>query len=312
MTRPKRTSLLLIALLAASAAVAACGTGGREPIPSGAALLCADGLALKNPPRLTMSTQNPAFPPWWGGDPNVDTLYVPAGQSGWDVGNPYAMEGFEGGVAASLSNALGYELGDVHWTPTSNADALAAGPKPFDFHIAAVTRGMASTENVDLSDVYYTSYESVIGLTGRPIEAVRTLEALATYKLGAVTGTGGALVAGAILPTAPFTPFPDLSAAIDGLKSGVVDGLIVNVNVALYLKNNWHEAGDDPIPLPEGVIVGRFEPTTWTDEFVVVLEKGSALTTCINEAIDEIKRQGLIGEYTTEYIINTDLLPTFE
>ena len=312
MTGPKHTSLLLIALLATGAALVACAGTGADPIPSGAALICADGVALKNLPKLTMSTTNPAFPPWWGGDPDVDTLFVPAGQSGWTIGNPYALEGFEGGVAASLSNALGYELGDVKWTPVSVADALAAGPKTFDFFLAAITRAMASTDEVDVSDVYYTSYESVIGLTGRPIEAVRTLDALATYKLGAVTGTAGEALAAAVVPGAPFTPFPDLNAAIDGLKGGVVDGLIVNVNVALYLKDNWHEAGDDPVPLPEGVIVGRFDPNTWTDEFVVVLEKGSPLTTCVNDAIDEIKRQGLIGEYTTEYIINTDSLPTFE
>jgi hypothetical protein len=44
----------------------------------------------------------------------------------------------------------------------------------------------------------------------------------------------------------------------------------------------------------------------------VVLEKGSSLTTCVNDAIDEIKRQGLINEYITEYIINSDSLPTFQ
>ena len=90
------------------------------------------------------------------------------------------------------------------------------------------------------------------------------------------------------------------------------DTVIVNVNVALYLKDNWHEGGDDPTPLPEGVIVGRFAPETWTDEFVVALEKGSALTTCVNDAIDEIRRQNLINEYITEYIINTDTLPIFQ
>lgn len=311
MTGPKRTTLLLIALIGA-AAVAACNSGGAVPIPSGAAIICADGVAVKHPPKLTMSTNNPASPPWWGGDPNVETLAMPAGQSGWDVGNPYAMEGFEGGVSASLSNALGYELLDVSWIPVSNVEALAPGAKPFDFHIAQVTTRTASTDAVDVTDPYYTSYESVVGIAGRPIASISTLAALATYKLGAVTGTAGEALAAAVVPAAPFTPFPDLMAAVDGLRAGAVDGLVVNVNVALYLRDNWHEGGDDPAPLPEGAIVGRFAPAMWTDEFVVVLEKGSPLTTCVNEAIDEIRRQGLINEYVTEYIINSDSIPTFQ
>jgi polar amino acid transport system substrate-binding protein len=315
MTRPKRTipssRLLLIALLGA-ATVAACGAGRANPIPSGAALICADGVAVKHPPKLTMSTNNPATPPWWGGDPNVETLAMPAGQSGWDFGNPYFMEGFEGGVSASLHNALGYELLDVSWIPVSNAEALTPGPKTFDFHLGQVTPRTASRDAVDLSEPYYTSYESVVGLSGRPIESATTLAALATYRLGAVTGTPGEGLAAAVLPEAPFTAFPDLFAAVDGLRMGEVDGLIVNVNVALYLKDNWHEGGDDPTPLPEGVIVGRFAPETWTDEFVVVLEKGSPLTTCVNDAIDEIRRQGLISEYITEYIINSDTLAVFQ
>ena len=311
MTRPQRTTLLLICLLGAAASAVACGSGTGNPIPSGAAIVCADGVTLKNPPKLTMSTNNPATPPWWGGDPNVDTLAMPAGQSGWSFGNPYAMEGFEGGVAASLQNALGFELFDISWVPVNNADALAQGSKPFDFHIAQITTRTA-TDAVDVTEPYYSSSESVVGLAGRPIESVRTLDALATYKLGAVGGTPGEGLAAQVLPQAPFTAFPDLFAAVEGLRAGAVDGLIVNVNVALYLKDNWREGGDDPTPLPEGVIVGRFAPDTWTDEFVVVLEKGSALTTCVNDAIDEIKRQNLINEYITEYIINTDTLPTFE
>ncbi|MEA2676917.1 MAG: polar amino acid transport system substrate-binding protein [Chloroflexota bacterium] len=312
MTGPKRTYLLLIALLAAGASVAACSSSTADPIPSGAALTCADGVAVKSPPKLTMSTNNPAVPPWWGGDPNAETLAMPAGQSGWTIGNPYSMEGFEGGVSASLSNALGYELMEVHWVPVSNEEALAPGSKPFDLHIAQVTVFAADSANVDISDPYYTSYEAVVGITGKPIDSATTLAALATYKLGAVAGSAGEAAAAAIVPGSPYTPFPDLMGAVEGLRAGAVDGLVVNVNVALYLRDNWHEGGDDPAPLPEGVIVGRFAPTTWTDEFVVLLEKGSPLTPCVNEAIDEIRRQGLINEYISEYIINSDSLPTFQ
>ena len=57
---------------------------------------------LKNPGRLTLSTDNPAFGPWWGGDPSVDP------DSGWEFSYPPSGEGLEGGVAYAVANALGF------------------------------------------------------------------------------------------------------------------------------------------------------------------------------------------------------------
>jgi polar amino acid transport system substrate-binding protein len=314
MTRHKRTSApLLLALVLAPSLLAACNSSNSAPIPSGAALTCADGVtAYKNAGRLTLSTNDPGTPPWWGGDPNEETSNMPAGQSGWSVGNPYAMEGFEGGVAYSLANSLGFESDHVVWVENSNTDALAPGAKNFDFHLAQVAQKAAS-DAVDLSDPYYSSAEAVVTLNGRSVATANSVAALATYKLGAIAGSAGeALVATVIKPSAPVTPFPDLTAAIAGLKDGTVDGLVANVNVALYMRDSWIEGDEGPAPLPEAIIVGRFAPSVWSDDFVVVLPKGSALTACVNEAVDEITRQGLIDEYKSEYITSPDEIPTLQ
>ena len=47
---------------------------------------------LKNPGRLTLSTDNPSFPPWWGGDPSVDTDEIP-----WEVSYPPSRPSPDGG-----------------------------------------------------------------------------------------------------------------------------------------------------------------------------------------------------------------------
>ncbi len=314
MTRHKRTSApLLLALLICPTVFAACSSGNSAPIPSGAARTCAQGTGgLKTAGRLTLSTNDPVTPPWWGGDPNKETINMPAGQSGWSVGNPYSMEGFEGGIAYSLSNSLGFESDHVDWVENSNADALAAGTKNFDFHVAQVAQS-AATDAVDVSDPYYSSAEAVVTLNGRSVATANSVAALATYKLGAVAASAGeAVVTTVIKPSAPVTPFADLSAAIAGLKHGTVDGLVVNVNVALYMRDGWVEGDEGPAPLPEAIIVGRFAPTVWSDDFVVVLHKGSPLTACVNQAVDEITRQGLVDEYKSEYITSADEIPTLQ
>lgn len=317
MTRHKRTfAPLALVLVLAPTVFAACSSGGGDPIPSGAALTCADQstiqTALKHSPRLTLGTIDPGTPPWWGGDPNVETINMPAGGSGWTQGNPYAMEGFEGGTAYSLANSLGFESDEVDWMKVSAADALVAGPKSFDFAIAQVAARVA-TDAVDVSDPYYTSKEAVVTLGGRAIATANSVASLATHKLGAVAGSAGEqLVTNVIKPAAPVTPFADLTAAIAGLRDGSVDGLVVNVNVALYLRDSWQEGDNDAPLLPEAVIVGQFAPSIWSDDFVVVLQRSSPLTACVNQAVDEIRRQGLIDEYVSEYITNTDGIPTLQ
>jgi polar amino acid transport system substrate-binding protein len=314
MTEHKRTSApLLLALLLCPTLFAACSSGNSAPIPSGAALSCAQGASgLKTAGRLTLSTNDPGTPPWWGGDPNEETSNMPAGQSGWSVGNPYAMEGFEGGIAYSLSNSLGFESDHVDWVENSNTDALAAGTKNFDFHLAQVAQ-RAATDAVDVSDPYYSSAEAVVTLNGRAVATANSVAALATYKLGAVAASAGeSLVSTVIKPSAPVTTFADLTTAIAGLKDGTVDGLVVNVNVALYMRDGWVEGDEGPAPLPEAIIVGRFAPSVWSDDFVVVLQKGSPLTACVNQAVDEITRQGLVDEYKSEYINSPDEVPTLQ
>jgi polar amino acid transport system substrate-binding protein len=314
MTRHKLTSApLLLAFVLAPTLLAACSSSNSAPIPSGAALTCAQGAGgLKQAGRLTMATTDPATPPWWGGDPNVETINMPAGGSGWTVGNPYAMEGFEGGVSYSLSNSMGFESDHVDWVETTIADALGPGAKNFDVALPQVAKSVV-TDAVDVTDPYYSSAEAVVTLNGRAIATANTVAALATYKLGGIVGSSAeVLVPTVVKPATPLTTFADLPAAVAGLKAGTVDALVVNVNTAIYLRDGWHEGGDEAPALPEALIVGKFATSAWSDDYVVVLQKGSPLTPCVNQAIDEIRRQGLIDEYVGEYITDTGGVPTIQ
>lgn len=236
---------------------------------------------------------------------------MPAGKSGWAVGNPYSWEGFEDGVAHSMANAMGFKSDKTDWVKSTVADALGPTAKPFDAFIGQVPTGMA-TANVDMSDPYYSSPEAVVTVTGRSVAAATSVSALATYKLGAVAGSAGEQVVNSVVkPAAPVTTFPDLAAALSALTANTVDAVVVNAETAFYIRDGFAEDNTAPA-VANAAIVGRFPTSAWSDDYAFVLPKGSALTPCVNLAIDEIKRQGLIDEYISEDITNPGSIPQLQ
>jgi polar amino acid transport system substrate-binding protein len=284
--------------------VIAC-TIGSAPTPSPStesAGVCIQSVALKNPPRLTMSTDDPASPPWFGGDPDYQFPMEPQSGSGWVGGEPYSMEGFEGGISYSLADALGYEYDQVDWVHNyAIEDALAPGDKPFDIHVAHVAISEARAQSVDFSDPYYSSYQAVVAIAPNPISEATLIADLKPYRLGALEGTSSADVINEVVkPDVAASTYADMAAAIAALTGGEIDGLVADINFALYLRDGWIYDRDHKIA--NAVVVGRFAPSTWTDSLAAVLEKGSALTPCVNAAVAQIKAENFINEYVSEYI----------
>lgn len=98
--------LALLAIPLAALAVTATATGGRT-----AAASCAKGsLATVSSGKLPVGTDNPAYPPWYSGDP--------AKGSPWKISDPNSGKGFESAVAYAV---LGIR-------PESFEDAAHADP----------------------------------------------------------------------------------------------------------------------------------------------------------------------------------------
>ena len=66
---------------------------------------------------LTIATGNPAFEPWVVGDA------------------PESGEGFEAAVAYAVAEEMGFAEEHVTWVRTSFDEAIAPGPKNFDFNL---------------------------------------------------------------------------------------------------------------------------------------------------------------------------------
>src|SRR5690348_6179109 len=81
--------------------------------------------------KLTVGTDNPAYPPWFGGKP------FPG--SPWKVSDPRSGEGYEAAVAYAVATQLGFKSTDVVWKYVPFNRAFAPGSKPFDFDINQIS-----------------------------------------------------------------------------------------------------------------------------------------------------------------------------
>jgi len=282
-----------------------------------------DALTLKNPGRLTLSTDNPAYPPWWEGD-------APAG-SDWALGYPPNGQGYEGAAAAAIAAALGFTPADTDWIAnTVFENAFAPGPKPFDFHLAQISIRPERAQAVDFSDPYFDSHQAILALqypAGQqpdpsagpaaasaiplnPILGAKTITDLKQFKLGAAVGTTSfALIEDVIQPTTETSVLNDNAAALQALKNGQIDGLVVDMQTAIYMRDAELNYGTPPMP---ATVVGQFDELAQENQMGIVLEKGSALTKCVNEALAVIKSNGTLQSIYDQWISTGEDIPTFK
>jgi len=143
-----RRSLALVPLFAALA-LAGCGGSSSSSSSSGkttASNSCAKAdLTLVNAGKLTVGTDNPAFPPWFGGPE----------KSPWKVSDPRSGQGFESAVTYAVAKKLGFTNPEVNWIVVPFNTSFAPGPKKFDFDINQISYTPARAKVVDFSDSYY-------------------------------------------------------------------------------------------------------------------------------------------------------------
>jgi polar amino acid transport system substrate-binding protein len=229
--------------------------------------------------QLTIGTDNPAFPPWFGGGTKT---------SKWKINDPATGQGYESAVAYAIAKKLGYDKSKVKWTYVPFNKSFAPGPKSFDFDINQISITPARAKVVSFSRPYYDVNQAIVVNKGTKIAAVRRIKGLASYKLGAQLGTTSyAFIKDRIKPSQQPAVFNSNAAAVLALKNKQIDGLVVDLPTAFYVT---------AVQVPNGKILGQFENrgTTSTDHFGVVLAKGNPLTACVNRAITSLRLRGTL------------------
>ncbi len=134
-----RTVLFGLTLTTLALALAATATGTpAEPAQTGS---CAKAnLNLIKDGQLSLATDNPAFPPWWGGAPKKP----------WEVSNPASGKGYESAVAYAVAKQLGFSKSQVAWSAVPFNNSFRPGKKPFDFYMAQVSFAREGEERLVL------------------------------------------------------------------------------------------------------------------------------------------------------------------
>ena len=185
-----------------------------------------DDLNLKTIDQLTIGTDNPAFPPWFGGTPHKPV----AGQ------RSEQRPGLRERGRLCGRQTAGLRQGQVMWIHVPFTNSYAPGPKPFDFDINQISFTPARAKVVDFSDSYYDVNQSVVVNKGTPIASVTSVAGLKPYDLGAQLGTTSyGFIKDKIKPTKQPSVFPSNTGAVQALKNKQIDGLVVDLPTAFYV-----------------------------------------------------------------------------
>lgn len=246
-----------------------------------------DTAVTMTPGRLTIATDSPAYAPWFTDN------------------DPANGQGFEGAVARAVSERLGYAADQVTFVRVPWADAIAPGPKDFDFDINQVTIVDDRRDAVDFSSPYYAVTQSVVAMAGNPAASARNLGDLTRFRLGAqAESTSLAAIAGTIRPTQEPVAFETTDDAKAALADGRIDALVVDIPTGFQITES---------DLPSSVLVGQFpRPNTVTEFFGLVLEKDSPLTPCASAAVDSLYADGTLDVLAQTWLIDSVNTPILE
>ncbi|MGI9116897.1 MAG: transporter substrate-binding domain-containing protein [Gaiellales bacterium] len=274
-------ALLLIGL---AALLAACGSSDSSSSSSAAdttaaasaADTCAkDQLALKTPGQLTVATDKPAYPPYFEDD------------------DPANGKGFESAVAYAIAKQLGFAPTEVKWVVVPFDASYAPGDKKFDFDVNQISITDARKKVVDFSTPYYTAPQAIIVAKGSPFAGKTSLADFKTAQIGVQIGTTSLdAVTSQIMPSAQPKVFNNSNDVVAAFKQKQVDAIVTDLPTALYLT---------AVELDNGVVAGQFS-APGGDQWGALLQKGSALTPCVDKAIDAMKSDGELDNLTMTWM----------
>jgi polar amino acid transport system substrate-binding protein len=275
----------------ASPAASAGASAAVSPGASGALACNRPDLKTLTQGKLTIGTDNPAYGPWYAGP-------APAAGSKWENADPNNGLGLEAATAYLIAAQLGFPKTDVVWVQVPFLNAIQPGPKTFDMDLTQVSYSADRAQAVDLSDGYFDNNQAVTAFKGTPIANSTLVAQLKNFRLGTSVGTTSlAYIQNNIQPLRQTRVYNTLDAAIAGLKAHQIDGVVADLGTSYFIRD---------VQLTNGVIVGELPTVGDQEHFSVVLDKGSSLTGCVNQAIQALTANGDLESLRQEYIVKVE------
>ena len=277
--------LIIIPVIAALLA-SGCAPAEEKPAAGGQSGQC-DKASFKTlkPGSPTFGTDQPAYPPWFVGD-------VPSNG-----------KGYESAVAYAVADKLGYQPSEVAWVRVPFNAAIAPGPKAFDANLNEFSITEERKNAVDFSSPYYDVTQAVVAVKSSPAAKATTLDALRGLKLGAQVGSTSYNSAKALGTKQPISVYNNNDDAKAALTSGQIDALVLDLPTAFQVQAD----------LPDGQIVGQLPSGgDKPEQFGIVLDKGSALTTCVSGAVDALRTDGTLASLQQQWLNEAGKAPVLK
>ena len=276
---------LPVGYLIVAMVLAACGGNGADATAASGGGCAVDELELVEPGVLTVATAEPAFEPWVVDD------------------DPTNQQGFEAAVAYAVAAQLGFTPEQVTWVRTGFDEAIAPGPKDFDFNLQQYSISDERDEVVDFSIPYYVTDQALVAFADSPVTAASTVEDLKGYLLGAQIGTTSLdYIEEVIGPETPPAVFDDNSLAKSALEAGQVDALVFDLPTAHFIT---------AVEIPEAAIVGVLEASEdQADRLALLFPDGSPLIGCVDEALTALEADGTLASLAEQWLASEGEIKT--
>lgn len=249
-TRPAFLFALLLVAIAAIA-VAGCGGGGGNGGGGGEEASGGGG----GGETLTVGSDIP-YPPFEQGKPGNYT--------GFDI---------------ELIEAIGEKIGRKPEVQDTSFETIFRDVQQgkFDAAISAATITEEREKAVDFSNPYYLSEQALLVAEGSPFKELKELEG---KTVGVQQGTTGQELAKEEIGGAEIRPYPEGPDAVNALKAGTVEGVVIDAPVA---QNAVEKSG--------GVEIAEKIPTE-EDYGIAVAQGETGLLEEINKGLKEVEEDG--------------------
>jgi polar amino acid transport system substrate-binding protein len=288
----------LAALAAATVALAGCGSSSSGGSPQSddtatgtpAASLIAGcsptTLQTVSSGNITIGVDQPVYPPWFS-----------------DENTPIDGNGFESAVDLAIAKELGYSSSQIKVKRITFTQAIGPAARDFDFDLDEFTISPGREKAVDFSTPYYNVAEAIVALQGSKAASVTTFAGLASLKLGAESGSTDQQTISDVIKPSSSAFFGSNALAVQALKNGQIDGLVVDLPTAFYITS---------AQVKGSVIVGQLPTGSNPEQFGALLAKGSPLTACVSKAVQALQTSGQLASIQNKWLAQEGNAPVLQ
>ena len=198
---------------------------------------------------------------------------------------------------------MGFSDDQVVWVRTGFDDAIAPGPKGWDFNIQQYSITDARDEVVDFSVPYYVTRQALVTFPDSPYANATTLDDLKDATLGAAIGTTSLdFVEDVIQPNTAASVYDENVDVNAAMTAGQLDGLVVDLPTAYFIT---------AVLIEEAIIAGQFaEGSAAPDEYGMLFADGNSLVSCVNDGLNTLLENGRLQALEDEWLTQGGDIPT--